>query len=85
MPYTQQTRHLELEILSVGCANSILAASYSHQQYITKQRKDFSAGLTLISTLKGLAFHTQFDHAWLEKLKETDSMLKRKTVSWNFN
>jgi len=68
IPYTQQTRHSELEMLSVGCANSILAASYSHQQYITKQRNDFFAGLTFLAifpvkTLKGLAFHTHFDYA----------------------
>ena len=46
--------------------------------------KDFSAGLTFVAisqvkTLKGLAFHTHFDHAWLKKPKETDtmSMLKK--------
>jgi len=55
-------------MLSVGCVNSILAASYSHQQYITKQSKDFSAGPTLLAispvkTLKGLDFHTHFDYA----------------------
>ena len=44
--------------------------------------KDFSAGLTFVAIsqvkkLKGLAFHTHFDHTWLtwKKPKETDSML----------
>jgi hypothetical protein len=42
--------------------------------------KDFSAGLTFmaipqVKTLKGLAFHTHFGHAWLKKPKETDTML----------
>ena len=41
--------------------------------------KDFSAGLTFVAiswvkTLKGLAFHTHFDHARLKKPKETDTM-----------
>ena len=41
--------------------------------------KDFSAGLTFVAisqvkTLKGLAFCTHFDHAWLKKPKETDTM-----------
>ena len=45
--------------------------------------KDFSAGLTSVTisqvkTLKGLAFHTHFDHAGLKKPKETDSMLMLK-------
>ena len=45
--------------------------------------KDFSAGPTFVAishikTLKGLAFHTHFDHAWLKKLKETDTMLMLK-------
>ena len=42
--------------------------------------KDFAAGLTFVAisrvkTLKGLAFCTHFDHAWLKKPKETESML----------
>jgi ATP-dependent exoDNAse (exonuclease V) alpha subunit len=42
--------------------------------------KDFAAGLSFVAisrvkTLKGLAFRTHFDHAWLKKPKETDSML----------
>ena len=42
--------------------------------------KDFSAGLCFVAiyrvkTLKGLAFHTHFEHARLKKPKETDSML----------
>ena len=42
--------------------------------------KDFAAGLTFVAisrvkTLKGLAFHTHFDHAQLKKPKETNSML----------
>src|SRR6202451_2820239 len=45
--------------------------------------KDFSAGLTFVAisqvkTLKGLAFRTHFDHAWLKKPKETDTMLMLK-------
>ena len=45
--------------------------------------KDFSAGLTFVAisqvkTLKGLAFCTHFDHAWLKKPKETDTMLMLK-------
>ena len=45
--------------------------------------KDFSAGLTFVAishvkTLKGLAFHTCFDHAQLKKPKETDTMLMLK-------
>ena len=45
--------------------------------------KDFSAGLTFVAisqvkTLQGLAFCTRFDHAWLKKPKETDSMLMLK-------
>ena len=44
------------------------------------REKDFSAGLTFVAishvkTLKGLAFHTHFDHAQLKKPKETDTML----------
>ena len=45
--------------------------------------KDFSADLTFVAisqvkTLKGLAFRTNFDHAWLKKPKETDTMLMLK-------
>ena len=45
--------------------------------------KDFSAGPTFVAisrvkTLKDLAFHTHFDHAWLKKPKETDTMLMLK-------
>ena len=45
--------------------------------------KDFSAGLTFVAisqvkTLKGLAFRTHFDHAWLKKPKDTDTMLMLK-------
>jgi hypothetical protein len=41
---------------------------------------DFSAGRTFVAissvkTLKGLTFHTHFDHARLKKPKETDTML----------
>ena len=44
---------------------------------------DFSAGLTFVAIsrvkfLKGLAFRTHFDHAWLKKPKETDTMLRLK-------
>ena len=46
-------------------------------------KKNFSAGLTFVAnscikTLKGLAFHTHFDHAQLKKPKETDTMLMLK-------
>ena len=45
--------------------------------------KDFSASLSSVAisqvkTLKGLAFHTHFDHARLKKPKETESMLMLK-------
>jgi ATP-dependent exoDNAse (exonuclease V) alpha subunit len=45
--------------------------------------KYFSAGLSFVAiswvkTLKGLAFHTHFDHARLKKPKETESMLMLK-------
>src|SRR6202050_4443383 len=45
--------------------------------------KDFSAGLSFVAisqvkTLKGLVFHTCFDHAWLKKPKETEFMLMLK-------
>ena len=45
--------------------------------------KDFSAGLTFVAiycikTLKGLAFHTHFNHAQLKKTKEADTMLMLK-------
>jgi hypothetical protein len=45
--------------------------------------KDFSAGLSFVAisqvkTLKGLAFRTHFDHAWLKKPKETESMFMLK-------
>ena len=45
--------------------------------------KDFSAGLTFVAisqvkTLKGLTFRTHFDHVWLKKPKETDTMLMLK-------
>jgi hypothetical protein len=45
--------------------------------------KDFSADLSFtaisrVKTLKGLAFHTHFDHAQLKKPKETESMLMLK-------
>jgi hypothetical protein len=45
--------------------------------------KDFSASLSSVAisqvkTLKGLAFHTHFDHAQLKKPKETESMLMLK-------
>jgi len=45
--------------------------------------KDFSAGLSFVTisqvkTLKDLAFCTHFDHAWLKKPKETESMLMLK-------
>ena len=31
-----------------------------------------------VKTLRGLAFRSHFDHAWLKKPKETDSMLMLK-------
>ena len=39
--------------------------------------KDFLtfAAISWVKTLKGLAFHTHFEHAWLKKPKETNSML----------
>jgi ATP-dependent exoDNAse (exonuclease V) alpha subunit len=45
--------------------------------------KDVSADLSFmaisqVKTLKGLAFHTHFDHAQLKKPKETESMLMLK-------
>ena len=48
--------------------------------------KEFSAGLTFVAiscikTLKGLAFHTCFEHAELKKPKETDTMLMLKKDS----
>jgi hypothetical protein len=47
------------------------------------REKDFSAGLSSVAisqvkTLKGLAFHTHFDHARLKKPKETEAMLMLK-------
>ena len=52
--------------------------------------KDFSRGLSFVAisrvkTLKGLAFHTCFDHAQLKKPKETESilMLKKDTERCN--
>ena len=52
--------------------------------------KDFSAGLTFVAisqvkTLKGLAFCTHFDHAWLKKPKETDTMLMLKKDTEHHN
>src|SRR6202034_2707342 len=52
--------------------------------------KDFSAGLSFVAisqvkTLKGLAFHTHFDHAWLKKRKETDTMLMLKKDTEHHN
>jgi hypothetical protein len=57
--------------------------------------KEFSTGLyfvaiSQIKTLKGLAFCTHFDHAQLNKPKETETMLMLKndtdiTIRWVSN
>ena len=48
--------------------------SHLEKAVVELSEKDFSAGLTFVAiscikTLKGLAFHTYFDHAQLKKTK----------------
>ena len=42
-------------------------------------KSDFSLGLSFVAishlkSLKGLAFHSCFDHAWLEQKEESENM-----------